>query len=89
MSRLCDTTDGAKEIASNLDTDQEEGVRQVSQCIIELMPEGNSARKQEKKNQLFNAIDANDKKGVGADLILDRDAAGNVKNFEVHGNSKK
>ena len=89
MSRLCDTTAGATEIASNLDTDQEKGVNQISQCAMELMLEGNAARKQEKQNRLFSTIDATDKKGVGADLVIDRDVDGNVKNFEVHGNSRK
>ena len=37
MSKLCDTAEGAKEIANNLDTDQEKAVSQVSTCAIGLL----------------------------------------------------
>ncbi len=56
---------------------------------MELMMEGNAALKQTRQNQLFDTIDQNDKKGVGADLVVERDKAGDIKTFEVHGNSLK
>lgn len=89
MSKLCDTAEGAKEIANNLDTDQEKAVSQISTCAIELLMEADSARKQAKKNSLFSTIDANEVKGTGADLILERDSQGNILLFEVHGSDKK
>lgn len=49
MSKLCDTAEGPKEIANNLDTDQEKLVSQIFTSAIELLMEVYPARSQAKK----------------------------------------
>jgi len=89
MSRQCESDEGAKEVAHNLDTDQEKGLSQMSNCVFELMLEANTATREKKKSKFVDAVDEYDQKGVGADLVVERDSGGKILNFEVHGNSRK